>query len=147
MKGKGLLALVTATMCTIAVAGCSSDSGSSSSSSTISPKQAVCADRTDLKNSVDDLRNLSVANEGKSGVESALKKVQKNIDALGQSAKKAYQPDVDAVKSALDQLQTAVNDFGNQSVSQSVEAVGTAISKVGQATSRLVSEVQSGCPS
>jgi len=146
MKRTALLALATAAVCTVTVTACSSDSGSSSSSTTTA-KQAVCADRDNLKKSVDDLKNLSVASEGKNGVESALKKVKTNIDALGQSAKAAYKPDVDAVKSALDQLQSAVDNFGNQSISQSVQDIGTAISKVGQTTGVLESEVQSGCPS
>jgi hypothetical protein len=143
MKHSAVLALVTAAACTLAFSACSDDS--SDSTSTTSAKQAACQDRDNLEQSVKSLENLSVVDEGKNGLESALKKVENDLDALGKSAKKAYQPDVDAVKSALDDLKTAVDDFGQPSVTQSVQDVGTAITKVGQTTETLDNAVKASC--
>ncbi len=71
-----------------------------------------------------------------------MKKVQKNLDALTSSAKSDLKPQVDEVKSSLDDLQTVVSGFGNGSISSNLTKAGQAISKVGTsaAITRRVTE-------
>ena len=105
MKLRSIIAATAVLGFAFVVAGCGSDSDSSSSTTT-TPKEAVCADKDELKKSVQSLTDSDTLSGGKSSIESALKKVQKNLDALKSSAKADLQPKVDAVKTSLDQLQT-----------------------------------------
>lgn len=127
------------------VVGCSSSSGPKSSSSTTTAKQAVCKDRDKLESSVKDLSDPTVLTGGKSSITKALDKVQKNLDSLKSSGKTNLQPKVDDVKSALDQLQTAVQGFGNGSLSSNLSKAGDAISKVGTSAGDLLSSLNSQC--
>jgi PBP1b-binding outer membrane lipoprotein LpoB len=130
----------------VLLVGCSSDSGSSSSSSTTTSKDAVCADRTALQNSVKSLKDVDYTG-GKSAVTSALDKVKNNLDALGDSVKADLKPQVDDVKSALDQLESAVRNFGSGSLTDNLQAAGNAVSKVGSTSADLFSSLSSECPS
>ena len=129
------------------VVGCGSSSSSKSSSTTTTPKQAVCADKTALQNSIKDLADPSVLTGGKSSINSALKKVKKNLTALKSSAKANLQPKIDEVNSALTQLQNVVKNFGNGSISDSLSKAGDAISKVGTSAGDLYTGLNSECPS
>jgi hypothetical protein len=128
------------------VAGCGSDSDSSSSTTT-TPQDAVCKDKDALEQSIRDLTNLDLATAGKDKIESDAKDVQKNLDALGESAKQSIQPQVDALKSAVQDLEDAVKSFGNQSISQSLQDTGAAISKVGSAGADLGTAINTECKS
>lgn len=128
------------------LAGCSSDSDSNTSSATTTAKDAVCADKTALQNSVTDLSDLDLTG-GKSAVTSAVNQVKKNLDALRSSAKADLKPQVDDVKSALTDLQTAVGNFGDGSITDNLQAAGNAIAKVGTTSGDLFSSLSDECPS
>ncbi len=130
----------------LTVAGCGSDSDSSSSTTT-SGQSAVCKDKTALEDSVKSLTSLDLATAGEGKIESDAKDVQKNLDALGQSVKANLKPEVDALKSAVQDLEDAVKNFGNQSISQSLQDTGSAISKVGSASADLAKKLDDQCPS
>ncbi|HUI48384.1 MAG TPA: hypothetical protein VL119_06790, partial [Acidimicrobiia bacterium] len=85
------------------VAGCGSSSKSSStttvttattspgttsggSTTTIVGTAELCADRTALRQSIQDLEHVQVITNGTSALEDALNKVKDNVDALKQSA-------------------------------------------------------------
>ena len=129
----------------LTLAGCSSDSGSTSSTTTA--EQTVCSDKDALQQSVDDLTAPSVVSGGKSSITDALDKVQNNLDALRKSAKASLQPQVDAVKSSVDQLKTAVKNFGSGNLSSNISKAGNAISKVVQTSGDLASALANECPS
>jgi hypothetical protein len=124
------------------VVGCSSSSDSKSSSTTTA-KKAVCADKDKLESSVKDLSDPTVLTGGKSSINSQLKKVQKNLTTLRSSVKSSLQPKVDDLKSALKDLQTAVQ--GNGSISSTLSKAGDAISKVGTSAGALVSQLDDEC--
>jgi len=132
----------------LTLAGCSSDSGSTSSTaSSTTARQTVCADKDALQHSVDDLTAPGVVSGGKSSITDALDKVQDNLDALRKSAKASLQPQVDAVKSSVDQLKTAVKNFGSGDLSSNISKAGNAISKVVQTSGDLASALAQQCPS
>ena len=130
----------------VLLVGCSSDSKSSSPSSTTTSKDAVCADKTALENSVKSLKNVDLTG-GESAVTSAVDKVQTNLDALRGSVKADLKPQVDDVKAALDQLETAVRNFGNGSLTDNLQAGGNAVAKVGSTSADLFSALSAECPS
>lgn len=129
----------------LAVAGCSSDYKSSSTTTT--PKDAVCADKTQLQNSVKALTNADTLTGGKQEIQSGVDKVKKNLDTLRTSVKADLKPKVDDVKKALTQLQNALGDFSEGSITENLSKAGTAISKVGTTAGDLFSALDAQCPS
>ena len=140
-----------------ALVACSSSSSKSSSSTTSTTKSkststtsggsSTCAAKTDLQKSVQALKDPSLLLQGKDAITAAVDDVKTNLDALAADAKSDVQPEVDAVKSAISDLETAVGNLGNGSVSANLEAVGTAIAKVGSTSADLVNALESECPS
>jgi hypothetical protein len=130
----------------LALTACSSDDDSASSTTT-SPKQAVCAARSELRQSIDALMDPSLLSEGKSGIQSALDDVEQDLDDLASAAKDAYQPQVDDVKSSIDQLQDAVSSLGDGSVTEGLQNVGNAVADVGSTTGTLIGDLETECPS
>ena len=139
----GIVAVAPATL-----VACSSSSTSSSSSSTSSSgasKEAVCTARDNLKQSMTDLADPSLLTGGKNGIESAVNKVQKNLDALESAAKTDYKPQVDKVKSSFEQVKTAVGDLGNGKLSDNLQQIGDAISELGTSISSLYDVLAAKC--
>jgi len=147
------LLVVAIAMAAMTVTGCSSSSKSSSGSSdttttTAAPnKQPVCAARTHLEQSVRGLASPALLTSGKAGVQSALDTVKTNLDAVSSSAQDVYKPQVDAVRSAIDDVETELSNMGNGNASANLQAVGTAIAKVGTTSATLSSTLKTACPS
>ena len=145
MNTKRILIVAALTCLTVALVGCGSDSDSKSSSSTTTSKQAVCADKDKLEQSVRSLTASGTITD-KSSIEAALKKVEKNLDALRSSAKADLEPAIDDMKSALDELQTVVSNFDSGSITDNLKDAGTAVSKVGSSASALATALDTSCP-
>ena len=145
---KALVAAAAATLGLAVLAGCSSDDSSSTTTTKAgTSKDAVCNARTKLKNNLKSLEDPSLLTEGKSGIQSELDSLEKDLDNLMSAAKTDYQPQVDAVKSSIDDLKTAVKDLGNGPLTDNVQDIGKAITKVGNTTETLLNQVKAACPS
>ena len=144
MKSKVLL--VCLVLAGMVLAGCGSGSKSSSTTTTTSAKQAVCASRSKLQQSVKALAEPSTLTSGKSGITAALDTVKQNLDDLASAAKSDVQPKVDAVKTAVDQLQTAVSTMSVGNLADGLQSVSDAIAKVGTTASSLFGALSAGCP-
>ena len=134
----------------VGLMGCGTDSDSDSKSTTSTTeagKEAVCSARDDLKQSITDLGDLSVRDEGKSGVEAAVGDVSTSFEELEAAASDAYKPQIDAVKPALEDLQTAVGNLGQGDLGQEVQDVGKAIADVTDTTTTLFTTIEEDCPS
>ena len=115
MRYKSLF--VAAAISALVLAGCSSTTSPSSSSTTTTAapsKEVVCTARDDFKSSITALTSPSLRTGGKAGIQSALDTVKRNLDAVASSAKSAYKPQVDAVQSAVDDLEKALGNFGQR---------------------------------
>lgn len=146
---KAIAAMVSVTLGFAVLAGCSSDDDSSSTSTTkaATSKEAVCDARTKLqKNLKSLLEDPSLVTGGKSGIQSALDGFETDVDNLADAAKSAYQPQIDAVQSALDDLKTAVGKLGEGSLTENLQDVGNAVTKVGSTTETLLDQVKADCP-
>ena len=97
--------------------------------------------------SVKALANPSTLSGGKSSITAAADKVKSDLDALGSSVEADLKPQVDAVKSAVQGVETAVGNFGNGSLSENLQKTGDAIAKVGTTAGALESSLTSECPS
>ena len=154
MKLKSMVTCVAiAVIAPAAVAACSSSSTpsssttskSTSSTSTASSKNAVCSAADDLKQSMAALADPSLLTGGKSGIESAVNKVKSDVTALESAAKGSYTTETSAVKSSLDQLETAVGKLGNGNAVQTLSEVKTAITSLGSSISSLESALKTKC--
>ncbi len=151
MRLKSMIACIAiAAVAPVALIACGSDSkssasGSSSSSSSGTNKDAVCTARDKLQQSVTDLADPTLLTGGQSGIDSAVNKVQDNLDALESAAKSDYKPQVDAVNSSFDQLKTAVGNVGNGKLSDNLHQISDAISKFGTSTSSLYDALKARC--
>ena len=139
--------LAVALVLAASLGACGSSSGSSGSSGSSSGKAAVCAARTDLKQSMQALADPALLTGGKSGIQSAVDKVKQDLDALESAAKSNYKPQVQAVKSSLDKVQTAAGDLGNGNLSDNLQALGNAISDLGSSVGTLASSLTTKCAS
>ena len=83
---------------TVAAAGCSDDGDGASS---------VCDDRVELQDSIQDLRDLNVVDDGIGALDSQLETVLADVDALEASAAD-LEPEVGAVKTSIETLQASV---------------------------------------
>src|SRR6478736_5689692 len=117
-------ALVLTTALVAGFAGCSSD------------KSQACKDSTNLKNSIQDLRDVNVVKDGPSALTSAYDQVKSDFQALQTTAKDEFGADVTAVSNALSALQSAVQNVA----SGGVQAVATAAKQVGTTADKLVSD-------
>ncbi len=145
---KALVAAAAATLGLAVLAGCSSDdSSSTSTTNSATNKDAVCSARTKLKNNLKSLEDPSLLTEGKSGIQSSLDSVEQDVNNLTDAAKSDYKPQVDAVKSAIDDLKSAIKDVGSGSLTDSIQAIGKAVTRVGSTTETLLNQVKADCPS
>ena len=82
---------------TVAGAGCSDDGGTSS----------FCDDRVELQESIQELRDVNVIDDGIEALDTQLETVLSDVDALRASADE-LEPEVDGLKTSLETLQTSV---------------------------------------
>ena len=149
---------------TVAVVGCSSSTSHPTSSASSTPpstatatsgpsasypagKQQVCQARDQLKTSVTALTSPSLLAGGTTAIKAAVDKVQTDLSALKVAAKGDYQPQVTAVQTSLQQLQTAVGNLGAGDLAKNLPAVASAIAKVGTTSQDLFSTLQAACGS
>jgi hypothetical protein len=121
----------------------------SGGSSTTYPagKEQVCQARDQLKTSVAALTKPSLLVGGTTAIKAAIDQIQTDLTALKAAAKQDYGPQVDAVQTDLQQLQTTVGNLGAGDLAKNLPAVGSAISKVGTSSQALFSTLQAACGS
>jgi hypothetical protein len=153
------LVLLGVAIAALAVAGCSSKSGStaaSTTSTTAQPatsstypagKEAVCQARDQLKTSITALTKPALLTGGSAAIKTAVDQVQTDLDGLKSAAKTDYQPQVDALQTSVKQLQTDAGNLGNGSIGQNLTTVGTDIAAVGTASTDLFTQLKTSCGS
>jgi ABC-type glycerol-3-phosphate transport system substrate-binding protein len=142
---------ITAVMLTvgIVISACGGDDSSSSSPAseattmTASPDEQLCEDREALEDSIEALAGVDVVAEGTSGVEEAVTDVQASVRALSSSAAEDFQPEVDATRTALEELETALGDTGSAGVTGVVSAIEDVVSS-GDALLQSLQDVDCG---
>ncbi|HZM65379.1 MAG TPA: hypothetical protein VFC16_03640, partial [Nakamurella sp.] len=80
-------------------------------------------------------------------IKAAVSQVQTDLGAVVAAGKQDYEPQVTAVQSSLQELQTAVGNLGNGNVTQNMQAVGTAIAATGTAAADLFTRLKATCGS
>ena len=99
---------------------------SASSTSAPAGTAQLCQARDLLKTSLAALTNPSLLKGATSGIKAALSQVQNDLNALKAAANGNYQPQVDAVRTSLQQLEAGAGNMGHGQFAQNLPAVGSA---------------------
>lgn len=133
-------------------AACSSSSTSSTSATTTAStstypadKQEICQARDQLQNSVSALTNPSLLTKGSAAITDAVNQVKTDLTNVETAANQDYQPQIQALQTSVDDLQTAAGNLGSGNVAQNMTAVGTAIASVGTDASSLFTQLETSC--
>ncbi len=93
----------------------------------------VCAAAAELKASLTDLRNSNVLETGTSGLQANVDAVKDDVRSLANSAGDTIRPSVDALRSALGDLETAIRNV----VANGVSPVQAAAQRTSDAAAQL----------
>lgn len=99
-----------------------------------------CADRDALRDSIGALADVDVVADGTNGLTAAIDDVSDDLAAVRESAGDDMQPEVDAVRSALDDVQTAVSN----GPTDDLEGTADALSTLASSTSDLLDALDTG---
>ena len=149
----------------IVLAGCSSSTSPSTSSSSAAPsssasssaasgstsypagKEQICQARDQLKTSIDALTKPALLLGGTDAIKAAVTQVQTDVNSVVAAGKQDYAPQVNALQTSVDSLQTAVGNQGSGGVAANMQAVGTAIAATGTAAADLFTQLKAACGS
>jgi len=104
---------------------------SSPTESSTAPPGDVCQDREALIESLDALKEVDLVAEGTNRLTEAVNAVNDDLAALGSSASAELQPQVQAVREAVDELETAVINRDTDGNAAVVTATGKATTAAG----------------
>jgi len=99
-----------------------------------------CADRDALRSSIEALTDVDVVAEGTNGLEAPVDAVKQDLSAVQESAGDDIQPEVDAVRSALDDVETAVSN----GAADDVAGTAAALSALASAATELLDALDAG---
>jgi uncharacterized lipoprotein YehR (DUF1307 family) len=113
---------------------------------TTSAPTTACADVAALKSSLEALTQVRPVEDGLQALTTAIADVKTNLDKAEASASQALQPDVQQVKSAFAELQTAASGTTADNLRQKAPAIAAAMKQVVTATEALRSTLAKSCP-
>jgi hypothetical protein len=138
----------TSTSASVVVSSASSaKAGPSTSASYPAGKEQVCQARDLLQTSIAALTSSSLLTGGTTAIKAAVGQVQTDLNAVAAAGKQDYQPQVTALQSSLQQLETAVGAVGDSGASGSITAVAAAIAATGTAAGDLFTQLKTACGS
>jgi hypothetical protein len=113
---------------------------------TTATSETACADVAALKSSLEALTQVRPGEDGVRALATAIGEVKTNLDKAEASASPALQPDVQQVKAAFAELETAASGTTADNLRQKVPAIAIAMKQVATATEGLRSTVAQSCP-
>ncbi|HEY5149447.1 MAG TPA: hypothetical protein VIJ23_06440 [Mycobacterium sp.] len=127
--------------------GSASSTPASTAGSTSYPadKEQVCQARDQLQTSVGALTNTSLLTGGTSGIKAAVDQVQNDLTAFATAAGQNYQPQVNALQTSLQQLQTTTGNLQDGNLAANLQTLGSGIASVATAATDLFTQLQADC--
>ena len=131
--------------------GASSEPSQPSPAATTAPPTTAmpttaCADVAALKSSLEALTQVRPGEDGVRALTTAIADVKTKLDKAEASASPALQPDVQRVKAAFAELQTAASGTTADNLRQKAPGIAVAIKQVATATQGLRSTLAQSCP-
>jgi hypothetical protein len=108
-------------------------------------KPAYCSNVSDLQQSVDDLKGVKLESGALSTLQTDLKTVQSNTDAVVSSAKQDFPSQTSALKSSVSSLSTAVKQLPASPTVAQLASLAPMVSSVVTAANGLQSATSSAC--
>jgi hypothetical protein len=142
-----LLAGVIVAMALVACGGSSNSSGGSTSgggTSGGSGKPSYCSELDNLKQSITDLSQIKVIQNGTNAVKAGFDKVKNNANATIDAAKSDFSSETSALKSSITKLGNSVSDLSSSPLTAAAAIPGE-VSAVKTATENLVNATRSKC--
>jgi hypothetical protein len=100
------------------------DDGGGTSGSDEASQEDACAQAEDLRNSITDLSDVDVSEEGTNALDAAIDEIEQNANDLASTVSDDLEPEVDALESALGSLKDAIANIGDEGgVNAAVDAV------------------------
>ena len=93
------------------------------------------------------LTTPSLLTGGTAAIKAAVDQVQTDLNAVAAAGKQDYQPQVTALQSSLQQLQTAVGNLGSGGAAQDLKTVATAVAATATAAGDLFTQLKTACGS
>ena len=109
-----------------------------------SDKPGYCSDRSQLESSIKDLSNFSPS-QGLSGLESQLRTIQSNANALVASARSDFPSETSAIKSSIDKLSTDVRGLSSSPSASQIASLASDASSVVSSVSAFADATKSKC--
>lgn len=129
---RALVGLVAVVLAAIALTACGG-----------SGKPSYCSSLNDLKTSVQDLKNVHLAQNGTGELKSALQKVDSNAQKLISSAKSGFSSQATAINNSLEALKKTVGELPSDPAL--VKQVPSQISALTNSVTTLVNDASSKC--
>jgi hypothetical protein len=108
---------------------------------------ADCADAEALRSSLEALGNVDVARDGVNSLNSAIDDVRAKLNAAAAAASSDLKPQLDQVRTALGELQSAASGVTAQNVREKAPAIAQALRQLATSTSELTTALAQRCPS
>ena len=143
-----------------ALAGCGEDSPTTASSASPSvsttaastatatasaAQDAACADAAALKASLEALTQVEPLQDGLTALNAAIAEARSSLDTAVASASAAVEPDVEQVRTAFADLQTAASGLTADNLREKAPSIATALRQVATATSALGATLSQRC--
>jgi hypothetical protein len=106
---------------------------------------AFCADRDALEQSLAGVRDVNVREEGIGALETQLRAVQQDANALVGSAREEFQSEASALRAAITRLESSARAAVSEPSAQSLSNVAAGVSGVASAFRELSDAVSSRC--
>lgn len=110
-----------------------------------SSKPAYCGNVSNLKNSVHELRNVNVSENGVSALTSQLKTIESNAKSVVSSAQTDFPNETAALSSSLSQLKTALTQLPSAPSATDLAGVARLAKSSATAVTNLASATSSKC--
>ena len=110
-----------------------------------SSKPAYCSNVSDLEQSVDDLKGVTLESGALPTLQTDVKTVQSNADAVVSSAKQDFPSQTSALKSSVSSLSTAVTQLPASPTAAQLAQLAPMVSSVVTAAKDLESATSSAC--
>jgi hypothetical protein len=131
---------------TTAASPSATGSSSASGSSSAAAPSAACDDVAELKSSLEALTKVEPAEDGVPALRTAIDKVRTDLMAAEASASEVLQPQVEQVKIAFGNLQTAAAGLTPDNRREKAPEIAAAMKQVRTATATLSSTLTDSCP-
>jgi hypothetical protein len=105
----------------------------------------VCAAGDDVRESVQTILDMNVIEEGTNALEEAFDEFQADVEALGDEAAEEFDDEIAAVRTAADSVSSAITETEGDPLPDRADVIGEAVTALGDATTALLSAVDTVC--